>query len=427
MRSAAELVRAAVDGLQGGLDRVFEAVHIALEQLQANKFRSAMTILGIVIGVATVMTMSAAIAGIRGEALEGINAAGPKNFIVARYNFVEIQFNDDGPRWWDFPKVTPREAEQLRELPAVRTAVVELITNREVEVPGRGDPVRVTIAGESEGWDEFTLGEFVAGHNFIRSDVTASRPVTVLTRGLAEALFGSLDPIGRTVRIGGAPFTVIGIFRPKGNIFGDEDQNMAAIPYTAALKHIKAWDGFLRALVVTADHATQAEAMDQVIGTMRGMRGLRPAEPNNFTLIKQEELLETFNQVTGVFFIVMLGLSSVALLVGGVGVIAIMMISVTERTREIGVRKALGARRREILWQFLFEASTLTTAGAVVGMLLGSGAAWLIRAATPIPAEVQPGAVIAALIMAAIAGIFFGLFPAWRASRLDPVEALRYE
>lgn len=413
--------------LQGGGEQIREAVYIALEQLRANKFRSAMTILGIVIGVATVMTMSAAIAGIRGQALEGIEAAGPKNFIVARYNFVEIQLGNDGPSWRDYPKVTAREAEQLRRLSAVRTAVVELITNRDIEVPGRGDPISVTIAGESEGWDEFTLGDFVAGHNFIRSDITASRPVTVLTSGLAEALFGPLDPIGRMVRIGGAPFTVIGVYKPRGNIFGDENQNMSVIPYTASLKHLKTWDGMLRALVVTADHATQQQAMDQVIGAMRGMRGLRPAEPNDFAIIRQEQILDTFNQITGVFFIVMLGLSSVALLVGGVGVIAIMMISVTERTREIGVRKALGARRREILWQFLFEASTLTVVGATVGMILGGGAAWLIRTLSPVPAAIQPGAVIAALVMAAIAGVFFGLLPAWRASRLDPVDALRYE
>ena len=408
-------------------ERVLEAVYIALEQLRANKFRSSMTILGIVIGVATVMTMSAAIAGIRGQALAGIEAAGPKNFIIARYNFVEIQFSHDGPSWRDYPKVTVEEAEAVRDLSDVRTAVVELITSRDIEVPGRGDPVRVTIAGESEGWDEFTLGDFVAGHNFIRTDVTGSRAVTVITKGLADALFGTLDPIGRTVRIDGSPFTVIGIYKTRGNIFGDSDQQMAVIPYTASLKHLKAWDGMLRVLVVTADHATQQDAMDQVIGAMRGMRGLRPAEPNDFAIIKQEQILDTFNQITGVFFIVMIGLSSVALLVGGVGVIAIMMISVTERTREIGVRKALGARRREILWQFLFEASTLTTAGAIVGMLLGGAAAWLIRTLSPIPAAIQPGAVVAALVMAAVAGIFFGLFPAWRASRLDPVEALRYE
>ncbi|NIP82692.1 MAG: hypothetical protein GWM90_27125, partial [Gemmatimonadetes bacterium] len=203
----------------GAVERIREAVYIALEQLRANKFRSAMTILGIVIGVATVMTMSAAIAGIRGEALEGIEAAGPKNFIVARYNFVEIQFSGpgDGPAWRDNPRVTPWEAERLRDLSHVRTAIVELITRRDMIGPRGGDPVSATIAGESEGWDEFTLGEFVAGHNFIRSDVTASRAVTVLTAGLADALFGSLDPIGRTVRIDGFPYTVIGVFRTRGN------------------------------------------------------------------------------------------------------------------------------------------------------------------------------------------------------------------
>jgi putative ABC transport system permease protein len=408
-------------------ERIREAVFIAFEQLRANKFRSAMTILGIVIGVATVMTMSAAIAGIRGQAMDGIEAAGPKNFIVARYNFVEIQFSDDGPSWRDYPKVTPWEAERLRDLSHVRTAIVEVIRGGSIDGPRGGDPISVQIAGESEGWDEFTLGEFVAGHNFIRSDVTASRAVAVLTQGLSEAVFGALDPIGRSIRINGSPYTVIGVYKTRGNIFGDGDNNMAVIPYTSSLKHLKTWDGFLRVLVVTGESSTQQQAIDQVIGAMRGMRGLRPGDANDFAIIRQEQILETFNKITTVFFAVMIGLSSVALLVGGVGVIAIMMISVTERTREIGVRKALGARRREILWQFLFEATTLTVTGAAAGMLLGAGAAWLIRTASPIPAEVQPGAVVAALVMAGFAGIVFGLFPAWRASRMDPVEALRYE
>jgi putative ABC transport system permease protein len=421
--------RHVLDRAAAALERLSEAVLIAMDQLRANKFRSAMTILGIVIGVATVVTMSAAIAGIRGEALEGIEAAGPQNFIVARFNFVEIQFSDhtSGPPWGRNPPVTAREVDRLAELSHVRDAIVEVYQTAAVQGP-TGSPIEgVTVAGNSAGWDEFTLGTFSAGFNFLPSDVMASRAVAVLSEPLSRALFGSMDPVGRTIRMDGRPFTVVGIFTPRGNIFGEANQNFAVVPYTAALKHLGAWDGFLRALVVTAPGSTQEQAMDQVIATMRGMRGLRPSQPNDFAIIRQEEILDTFNRITGVFFIVMLGLSSVALLVGGVGVIAIMMISVTERTREIGVRKALGARRAEILWQFLFEASTLTVVGASVGLLLGAGAAWLIRSLSPVPATVQPGAVGAALVMAAIAGVIFGLLPAWRASRMDPVEALRYE
>jgi putative ABC transport system permease protein len=236
-----------------------------------------------------------------------------------------------------------------------------------------------------------------------------------------------VDPVGRPVRIDGRSFTVIGVFDPRSNIFGEANRNFVVVPYSAALKHLKAPPDLLHALVVTADGSSQQQAIDQVIGAMRQMRGLRPGDPNDFEIIRQEQLLGTFNRITGVFFAVMVGLASVALMVGGVGVIAIMMISVTERTREIGVRKAIGARRSEILWQFLFEAATLTVAGAMVGMAIGASAAWLIRAATPIPAMVQPWAVVAALAMAAIAGILFGLVPALRASRMDPVEALRYE
>jgi putative ABC transport system permease protein len=167
--------------------------------------------------------------------------------------------------------------------------------------------------------------------------------------------------------------------------------------------------------------------MDEVIATLRSIRGLKPGQENTFSIVTQDKLLDSWKQVSGMFFFVMLVLSSIGLMVGGVGVIAIMMISVTERTREIGVRKALGATRRAILWQFLVEASTLTLVGGAVGMLAGGGLAFIISQVTPIPANVPLWSIVAALLASALTGVGFGLYPASRAARLDPVEALRYE
>ncbi|HUG41377.1 MAG TPA: ABC transporter permease [Longimicrobiales bacterium] len=411
----------------GALERVREAVLIALDQLRANKFRSGLTILGVVVGVGTVMIMSAVVAGIRGELLAGIEAAGPTAFILARYDFMEIRFDNEWPPWGDNPKVTAREARFLADLPHVGEAEVDVDGRARVKGPRGAELESIHVSGNSAGWNAFRVGRFVAGSNFRHADVLTARPVAVLTGRLATELFGTLDPVGRLIRLDGQPFTVVGVFVPSPNLFGDQDNQFIYVPYTTALRQLRVWDDDLTVMLIPQVGSTQQEAMDQVAGALRGVRGLRPSEPNDFALVRQQQALDTFNKVTGVFFIVMLGLSSVALLVGGVGVIAIMMISVSERTREIGVRKALGARRGEILWQFLFEASTLTVIGAAAGLIIGGGLAVLVRVATPVPAVIQVWAIAAALAMAAIAGVLFGLFPAWRASRMDPVVALRYE
>ncbi len=221
---------------------------------------------------------------------------------------------------------------------------------------------------------------------------------------------------------------MIGLYAPPPEMFGGTESPRATIPHNTFDKHIPRRRGrsVSLALSPTADVTVQT-AIDDVTGALRAMRGLKPTVPNDFDTVTQDKLLETWQDMSAVFFLVMIALSSIGLLVGGVGVIAIMMISVTERTREIGVRMALGAKRREILWQFLVEAATLTMIGGAIGMIMGGTLTAITRAVTPLPAVVPLWAIVAALCVSALTGVGFGLLPAIRASRLDPVEALRYE
>jgi putative ABC transport system permease protein len=406
------------------LESLREGAVLAIDQLRANKFRSGLTILGIVVGVATVMAMSALIQGIRTSVMSEMEAVGPKNFMVARFNFNSVVVS--GSDIEANPKITVSEARRMARLPGIRQAMAGLDMNGEF-VNGRQRLASVPIAGRENGWMQYSNATVISGHDMLPNDVRSGAPVVLLTTHLAETLYGALDPVGRTVRINGLPFEVIGVVKMSENVFSALQRNIAIMPYTTLLKHLGAWDGNLIVFVAPNAATSQDEAMDQVTMLLRTSRGLRPAEDNNFVLVRQEEFLNTFNRVTSVFFLVMIALSSVGLMVGGVGVVAIMMIAVTERTREIGIRKAIGATKREILWQFLFEAVTVTCIGAIIGMMLGAGGAYLVAAFSPIPAAVPFTAVVAALAMAAIAGVLFGMWPAWKAARMDPVEALRYE
>lgn len=418
-----------------GLGVFLEGFRIALDAVRANKTRASLTILGVAIGVAVVVTMAALITGIRSSILEAFESAGQENFVVTRFDMTDVRIVHDGsgrPPWWNKPRITPLEAERIGELPGVSEAVVDFDMNLSISHQGR----RVTgvqASGNSAGWPRYTIGDFVAGRNFIPAEVQQSRPVLVISRALGEELFGRLDPIGKRVRVTagrrGASelFTVVGLFDTGENVFSEAVEHFAVVPYTAALKRLKANDMFFQVLVVPRQGWAQAEVQDQVISLMRTLRGLGPTEENNFAVLRSDQLVDLFNQLTGVFFIVMLALSSVGLMVGGVGVIGIMLISVTERTREIGIRKAVGARRREILWQFLVEAGLLTLLGGAIGMLMGALAANGVESITPIPAAIPLWSVGAALAMAILTGMLFGLLPAVRASRLEPVDALRFE
>jgi putative ABC transport system permease protein len=244
---------------------------------------------------------------------------------------------------------------------------------------------------------------------------------------MAERLFGEADPLDREVQFNGKPFRVIGVYKDNASFLSGGDRPKAVMPVMSAVRHLRARMSNIGLAVKPRVGVDRDVMIDQVTATLRGVRGQRPAEESSFAIITQDKLLDTYNSIFGVFFLVMIALSAVGLLVGGVGVVAIMMISVTERTREIGVRKALGATRATILWQFLVEAITLTGIGVTIGLVFGWLGALGIRAATPIAASVPPLAVVAALAASVITGVLFGMLPALRASRLDPVVALRHE
>ena len=404
-----------------------EGVTIALEALRSNKVRAFLTILGVAIGVMTVMAMSAVVTGVQRGVTEDLSAISHENFVVARWDRTQPSVITPGrPPWGDNPKTTLAEAEQLSALPSVQSVTPFLGTGGEVKW-GDKTVASTDIVGVGAEWTSYMRGDFLIGRNFLPVDVTRSANAAVITDGVAEQLFGTANPVGQRIRTFGVQFVVVGVFKPKPDLFSSGPQKRVYVPATTAKKNLPVNDNWMDLWVVPAPGYSQEQTMDEVTAAMRGLRRLGPGEDNNFALIRQEAFADLINGILGMLAMVMIVLSAIGLMVGGVGVIGIMMISVTERTREIGVRKALGATRREILWQFLVEAVTVTVIGGTVGMLAGAGLAMLLRAATPIPAAVPLWAVVAAIVSSAVTGIFFGLYPASKASRLDPVEALRYE
>ncbi len=408
---------------------LFEGVGIALGSLRANKGRAALTILGVAIGVMVVMVIASLVSGINRSVSNLFEQIAPRTFLVWRYFQPGVNVSDRSDEtspWRRNPPLTEAEADRLAQLPTVRYVTRREESSATVEF-GNLHLESVIIAGLSSQWVEVNGGDVYPGRTFTRLEDLANSQVAVISQKLEAQLFRGRDPIGRTIKIAGVPFQVIGVYTPPPNLFSGAAPPFAGVPHGAFVKCVPFFKGWMRFAVAPAPGVPQQEAMDEVVATLRAMRELKPGQENNFSIVTQDKLLDSWNQVTGMFFLAMIVLSSIGLMVGGVGVVAIMMISVTERTREIGVRKALGATKREILWQFLVEAATLTVVGGAIGMILGGIIAFAVARLTPIPANVPVLSVVAALLAAAFTGIVFGLYPASRAARLDPVEALRYE
>ncbi|MEO8451662.1 MAG: ABC transporter permease [Gemmatimonadota bacterium] len=410
--------------------RLYEGVAMAFESVRANRLRAGLTILGVAIGAMVVIAMAATLTGIHRTVTGIIERTGPKTLFVVRF-FREGLAVDDGEvdrsNFWErFPKLTVSEANQLRHLPAIEDVTVREVAAASVSY-GNEHVSQIAVGGLNPSWIKVLGGEMRSGRNWTAVEEASGAHVVVINPKLAQLLFNGLEPVDRRIRVEGQPFTVVGVYTDPSSMLGTAGPPALWMPHTVFVKVVDYFKGWLTIIVIPTATASVAEAQEEIIASMRASRRLRPSEPNTFSILTGNTLLKTFDQVTAGFFLIMLALSSVGLLVGGVGVVAIMMISVTERTREIGVRKALGATRREVLFQFLVEAATLTLLGGAVGLLWGTAIAWLVRRFTPIPAEVPLWSVAVALVASVVTGIFFGLYPANRAARLDPVEALRHE
>ena len=416
--------------------RVFsllEGVGIAFDSIRANKVRAALTILGVAIGVFTVVAISAAIYGINRSVARDFEAAGPTSFFIYKF---PIEFNicdggDETCQWIHYPPLTTEEGEALARLPTIRGVTTHVGSSATFKRKDR-TLQNALLDLYTPGWTDVDGGDISPGRSFTYAENETGARVVLINDLMAEKLFGESDPIGRFIAINGQQFRVIGLYHYKASFLGTPgreggDRPRAIVPFESGRRHLGVWTEWADMTVKPVDGVTRDAAMDDVIARLRSIRGLKPSTENTFFVTPQEKLFEFWNKLTGVFFIVMFVLSAIGLIVGGVGVIAIMMISVTERTREIGVRKALGATRLTIMWQFLVEAVTLTGVGAAVGLALGAIVTWLVRTNTPIEATMTPQWIAVAVAGSAATGILFGILPAMRAARLDPVEALRYE
>ena len=413
----------------------FEGVLIAIDAMRANKVRAALTILGVAVGVFVVVVMSAAVHGINQSVAKQFESAGPTTFYVNRWpiTFEACDGSDDTCRWRSNPRITFAEMDAIGRLSSVVEVMPEMGWN--VQSRYRDKMLSsVQLLGVGANWPAINPPDMQDGRMFTEQESRSAAPVVILNTNAKQQLFGDEDALGREITLTslrgnnvGGSFTVIGVWKDNVSFLSGGDHPKMVTSIYALERKVGAQTQYMSLIVKPSITVSRDQAIDEVTASLRGQRGLRPSHESNFAVITQDKLFDVYNKVFGMFFLVMIALSSVGLLVGGVGVVAIMMISVTERTREIGVRKALGATRGIILWQFLVEAVTLTATGASIGLVLGWIVALIVNASTPIAASVPPLAVVAALGSSAITGIVFGMLPALKASRLDPVAALRYE
>jgi len=402
----------------------WESVKIGLSSLIAYKMRAALTILGVVMGIMTVTGVSAIIAGLNKSLSSQLDQLGSAFILVRPQQPGENISSEERRRR---RMLTEDEVKAIRELPEVAAVSplafvrADLIKYKELRVNA------AQVFGTTPDYEPVHNMFVERGRFFNESETARAAQVAVIGPDIVEAVFPGLDPIDKELSIDGRKFRVIGVSERQGKFLFFSRDNVVLVPLKSLPSaNFMGLEGYVADVKAPSpERVLQAEAA--IRETLRRKRRLRFFAKDNFAVFTQDAITDLYNQVTGGIYMVMIAISSIGLVVGGVGVMNIMLVSVTERTREIGIRKALGAKRRDILWQFLTEAMTLTGVGGILGIVIGGGLASLINALSPFPAAFQPQWVAAAFVSSLAVGLFFGMWPAAKAAKLDPIEALRYE
>lgn len=410
-----------------------ENINMALDAVRTNKFRSSLTVLGIVIGITTVVTVSSLLTGLRQGVVTFFEEFGPDNIFLKRFSgdpgsngpFKEQKRRPIDPQYADLIK---RLAPSVKDVSTV-LIVPGIVNGRPMSARVAGfETENVNIAGSSPNAYQVQPRELSEGRYFTPEESQRGTRVALLGANIANALFPTGSAVGRQFFLDGGEFTVVGVLqKAKGGFFGENGvDNQVSMPLRTAQMRYPQLDKYM--LVIQSYQGRRQQAFDEVENLMRKIRRTPAAEKNDFDLTTPDQIVAQFDKITGLIGLISIAISALGLLVGGIGVMNIMLVSVTERTREIGVRKAIGARRFDIVFQFLMEAVTLTGLGGVVGIVFSIAVTFIVGFLVPsLPSGVPVWAVVAGFTVSVLIGVFFGVWPAFKAARLDPVEALRYE
>jgi putative ABC transport system permease protein len=407
-----------------------EVFRMAIDSLRAHKLRSFLTILGIVIGVMTVIGMVSIIQGLNKSFLSELQAAGSDMIVIRKNEGIQMGHQSEEERTRKDLTFDDVKAIEMGA-PLVKAVAVSVYVSvfEPVEIKYRSAKSdNAIVIGMNEKWPVVMslylpqLGRFIT-----ESEVTRTARVCVLGSELSDVLFPTTNPVGKEIRVGPEAFTVVGVLSKRGQMFGQSRDNFVGLPITTLMKYFSYEKDGLEIIASPRQSDMLGETIEQITSVLRQRRKVPYGKPNDFSIMTQDTLVDLYNQLTGAAYLVMIVISSIGLLVGGIGVMNIMLVSVKERTREIGIRKAIGARSGDILKQFLIEAVFLTGTGGLIGVLAGFGIALIVRAATPLPAAVSPWSVVLGLSVSATIGLFFGIVPAQKAARMDPIVSLRYE